>query len=158
MSLTRWAFGGFLSAIAVTACGFSGGPSTGGAPTRSQGVALATCMRSHGISGFPDPIAGHGLQFNLSPGLNPRAPAFVAAQKACQNVAFAAHPGGGGGASAGQQAAALAHAQCMRSHGVPSYPDPTYKGGRPAVYPLSNYGIDEQSPAFLSAAKACGGE
>ncbi|HYB27174.1 MAG TPA: hypothetical protein VEF89_11215 [Solirubrobacteraceae bacterium] len=114
-------------------------------------------MRAHGLSGNPDPVAGHAMQFNLAPGLNPRSPAFESAQKACQSD-IPRPPAGGGGVPAGQQAAALAHAQCMRAHGVPNYPDPTYPNGRPTQEPLSTYGIYTQSPAFLSAAKACGGE
>jgi len=46
----------------------------------------------------------------------------------------------------------------MGARGVPNYPDPTYQNGRATQEPLSSYGIDTQSPAFLSAAKACGGE
>jgi len=37
-------------------------------------------------------------------------------------------------------------------------PDPAYRDGRPAEEHLSKYGINTRSPAFLSAAKACGGE
>ena len=52
----------------------------------------------------------------------------------------------------------VAWASCMRSHGVPSYPDPTYdKGGRPNVPDLSSLGIDTRSPAFTTAGQACNG-
>lgn len=114
-------------------------------------------MRAHGLTDFPDPIAGHAMQFNLPTGLNPASPAFQAAGKACHNV-IPRPAGGGGGVSASENAEALEHARCMRSGGVPNYPDPTYHGGRPTVEPLSNYGVDTESPAFLSAAKRCGGE
>ena len=55
-------------------------------------------MRSHGISGFPDPqsVAGGGIRISLhsTPGsnLNPNNPQFQAAQKACQGFS----PLGGG--------------------------------------------------------------
>lgn len=114
-------------------------------------------MRAHGLKDFPDPLPGHNMQFNLASGLNPASPAFQAARVACRNL-VPAPTAGGGGTSAGDKAAALEHAQCMRSHGVPNYPDPTYHNGRPTVEPLSNGGIDTESPAFLSAAKTCGGE
>jgi hypothetical protein len=128
-----------------------------GAPTRAAGIALARCMRTHGLRDFPDPIAGQAMQFNLVPGLNPASPAFQAARRACQNVV--PQPSGAGpGVSKSDRAAALEHADCMRSHGIPAYPDPTYKNGRPTVEPVSNYWIATQSPAFLSAAKNCGGE
>jgi hypothetical protein len=44
---------------------------------------------------------------------------------------------------------ALAYAQCMRTHGEPSFPDPTSQG-------LITFGpVDIHSPRYLSANKAC---
>ena len=58
--------------------------------------------------------------------------------------------------SANQTAALVKRAQCMRSHGVPNYPDPVFgHGGRVVERPLSFYGINADSPASLRAAKAC---
>lgn len=45
----------------------------------------------------------------------------------------------------------LKYAQCMRSHGVPNFPDPSTSGG--LVVPND---IDVQSPAFKSTQQACG--
>ena len=59
----------------------------------------------------------------------------------------------GASVNTGNAAAAdspVKEAQCMRSHGVPNFPDP--KPGGPSVIP--NW-INPQSPAFLSAQKAC---
>jgi hypothetical protein len=47
---------------------------------------------------------------------------------------------------------ALKFADCIRAHGVPSFPDPS--GGSGGVN-LSGAGINPQSPAFKSARKAC---
>ena len=47
---------------------------------------------------------------------------------------------------------ALEFADCMRAHGVPSFPDPTRGGGGTN---LESTGIDPQSPAFTSARRAC---
>jgi hypothetical protein len=47
------------------------------------------------------------------------------------------------------------YAACMRKHGLTNYPDPTIKNGREAVVPLTTYGIDTNSPAYIDAAKAC---
>jgi hypothetical protein len=67
-------------------------------------------------------------------------------------------PGGGGPAptmSAQRKAQALKMAQCMRSHDVPSFPDPfTGGGGAPTQTPLP----DANSPAFTHAASVCGGQ
>ena len=49
---------------------------------------------------------------------------------------------------------ALAFANCMRSHGVPSFPDPSGGGGG---IQLGATGVNAQSPAFKSARKACVG-
>jgi hypothetical protein len=45
---------------------------------------------------------------------------------------------------------ALAYARCVRSHGVPSFPDPTASHG--LVIPDD---VNPQSPAFQSAERAC---
>jgi hypothetical protein len=42
------------------------------------------------------------------------------------------------------------YADCMRSHGVPNFPDPLDGG-----FPLRTSGINMGSPAFVSAQKAC---
>jgi hypothetical protein len=57
-------------------------------------------------------------------------------------------------AAAGSSSRALAFANCMRSHGVPSFPDP---GGGGGGVQLGGTGVNPQSPAFKSARKACGG-
>ncbi|MDE3129562.1 MAG: hypothetical protein KGL16_00260, partial [Acidobacteriota bacterium] len=61
-------------------------------------------------------------------------------------------------------------AQCMRNHGITGYPDPIISQTSPTSLNPANYSsieagngmiiaipksIDEQSPAFRSAAKAC---
>jgi hypothetical protein len=66
-------------------------------------------------------------------------------------VACGGEPPAGSGPGSGQTAyqQALAYAQCMRSHGVPSFPDPTSQG-------LITYGpVDIRSARYLSANKIC---
>lgn len=46
----------------------------------------------------------------------------------------------------------LAFARCMRSHGVPNFPDPTPGHG---VQIGAGSGVDPSSPAFQSAQKTC---
>jgi len=71
----------------------------GGRPTPAeQATALAQalkfsqCMRSHGISDFPDPqsVAGGGIRIAIRSGqgsdLSPTNPQFQAPQKACQSL------------------------------------------------------------------------
>jgi hypothetical protein len=57
---------------------------------------------------------------------------------------------GSAGASQGRLAQALAFAHCMRSHGVPSFPDPDSAGGFPMRRSHSS-GVQ----AFMSAKAAC---
>lgn len=54
--------------------------------------------------------------------------------------------------SASSGSAGIKFAQCMRSHGVPSFPDPGGGGG--LQFPIGS-GINPQSPAFQSAQSAC---
>jgi hypothetical protein len=64
--------------------GVQGGPGGGSAQQQAQDVVFADCMRSHGISGFPDP--GHDGVFTLPATIDEQAPAFVRAMHACQKV------------------------------------------------------------------------
>src|ERR1700730_1308922 len=55
-------------------------------PNPGAMLAFSKCMRAHGLADFPDPSPGGGLQIKASgtSDLNPNAPAFQHAQKACQ--------------------------------------------------------------------------
>lgn len=51
--------------------------------------------------------------------------------------------------------AMLAYSQCMRSHGVPNFPDPQQSGGKLNMKIDKGNGIDPNSKAFQDAQKAC---
>jgi hypothetical protein len=53
-----------------------------------------------------------------------------------------------------QRAAELAFSQCMRSHGVPNFPDPNSQGAL-LIQGGPGSSLDPNSPAFQSAQKAC---
>jgi hypothetical protein len=59
------------------------------AKMRAQALAMSRCMRSHGVSNFPDPQfpadGGVGIRLDGT-GINPNSPAFQAAQKACGSI------------------------------------------------------------------------
>jgi hypothetical protein len=61
---------------------------------------------------------------------------------------------GTGPSATGKYAASLAYSRCMRSHGVPNFPDPKQVGGGIQVSG-SAPGIDSQSPLFASAQHSC---
>ncbi len=73
-------------------------------------------------------------------------------------------PNGGAPPSPAQQAQmqaqALKFSACMRSHGVPSFPDPQFSGGHVGIRIQGGpgTGLDPRSPIFQAAQKACSAE
>jgi hypothetical protein len=96
----------------------------GRSPSTAQaGVAqFAQCMRQNGVKNFPDPQNGH---FLMGGGIQSN-PHFQSAIQTCQHYLGAS--GIGSGSDSGTQSAQLAFAQCMQTHGVPSFPDPQSNG------------------------------
>jgi hypothetical protein len=136
------------------------GGSTGGGESSpgSQAVAYSACVRAHGVPNFPDPkISTHGNGVSVAIAINPAIsdnPHFKSAQQACGKLL----PGGGPGSSSNhqitpqEQSQYLKAAACIRSHGVPNFPDPTFSGG--GVH-IEHQGLNESSPAFKAAVRAC---
>jgi hypothetical protein len=124
------------------------GPAPGG--DRTAFVAFVNCMQKHGIQAQ---LGQGGQGVSISGGGGKNSPQFAAAQKDCQKLL----PGGGPQAlSPAQQAQNVKQlvklAACMRTHGFPSFPDPTSQG----VFNLSAAnGFDPNSPQFQSAMNAC---
>src|SRR5271167_307478 len=50
----------------------------------------------------------------------------------------------------------LKFSQCMRKHGVPNFPDPTFPAGG-GIAQVVEPGANPQSPAFEHALAVCGG-
>jgi hypothetical protein len=106
--------------VAIAACGSSSQPTRTAASTSSpQRVEYSDCVRFHGFPNFPDLNANGSV--NLPSGINPRAPAFQAAQQACATL----RPGTGSPPPpiSLAQKKSVANARCMRKHGVPNFPD-----------------------------------
>jgi hypothetical protein len=116
-------------------------------------------MRSHGVPNFPDPSSGGGISIGPGSGIDPNSPKFRAAQQACQKVL----PNGGQPSPqqlAKMQQHLLAFSACMRSHGVPDFPDPTFPTGGGAQLRIrggSGSDLNPQSPRFQAAQTACRG-
>jgi hypothetical protein len=68
------------------------------------------------------------------------------------SAASSSGAGPGGPGSGSPEAAALAFAGCMRTNGVPDFPDPTAGGG---FRFRSGAGVDPSSPAFKAAQAKC---
>jgi hypothetical protein len=147
------------SLTAATAGGRTPSISTKAGPAQA-GLAFSKCMRASGVPNFPDlgsigiQIAGGGETISVN-GVSLNAPAYRAARAKCQKY-LPAHTTTTPSpqAQAQQRASGLKFANCMRSRGVPNFPDPKYfNGGQQVYFP----GINPSAPAFQTAAKACGG-
>jgi hypothetical protein len=115
---------------------------------------FSACMRSHGVPNFPDPSAQGGISITPSMGIDPGSSQFQAAQSACQKLMPKGTPPSPA-QQARMQAQALKFSACMRSHGVPKFPDPTFGNGGVGIKISGGSGIDPTSPQFQAAQKAC---
>lgn len=154
------------AATVIAACGSTSSSSSSGssssgrhlssAQAQQAAVAFAGCIRSHGVPSFPDPTSPRDLKESVTSSVA-QSPAFQSAARVCRRLL----PGGGPSSqssahSQNQTAAALAFARCLRSHGFPSFPDPT-SSGELTHEMLAKAGINLHQPAVLRAADACVG-
>lgn len=146
---------GSSSSSTSTASG-SGGPESQAQiqQENQELVRFADCMRSHGVSDFPDPTNPHAFKQAMDP-TTEQSPAFGSSLTACQHLL----PGGGphnqsSPPTPAQTAALLAFARCLRSHGFPSFPDPNSTGDVTHEM-IAAAGINLQQPAVLRAGDAC---
>jgi hypothetical protein len=132
----------------------SSGSGSPGETSQSQQLQFAECMRSHGVPNFPDPSPGGGsLNAISAAGINTQSPTYQAALQACKKYTPAANVTPA--QSAAENAKGLEFSQCMRSHGVPNFPDPiTGPTGGQAIN-MSGTGIDQNSPTYQAANSAC---
>ncbi len=134
----------------------SGSSGQGSSKEASQSLQLrfAQCMRSHRVPAFPDPSAGGGFLNAISAsGINTHSPTFEAALHACKKYNPAADMTPAQGAA--ENTKGLEFSQCMRTHGVPNYPDPSTGPVGEQVIDLRGKGIDLGSPTFHAANEAC---
>lgn len=116
-------------------------------------VAFARCMRTHGVSNWPDPTSSGVFQKSklTLQQLGISGSRLQAAQSACRQLL----PNGGVPTQAQLRQArvqALRFSRCIRSHGLPNFPDPGSDGRIPDP---ASVGIDQGSPGFQSANTAC---
>jgi hypothetical protein len=157
--------------LMIAGCGSSSNASSPGRTASrlaAAGLRFASCMRSHGVSNFPDPtISGGNVSFSLksTSGIDQASAAFQAAQTVCGRQ-LPGSRSGSGQPSAATESAMLAMAECMRAHRVTGFPDPTatppstpagYSGvvDRDGVYFAIPSTLNIQSPAVQQAATTC---
>jgi hypothetical protein len=127
-----------------------------GVQTEQQAARFAGCMQSHGVPTFPSAADPHAFKNALNPSSpGAQSHAFESAYTTCRQLL----PNGGvppaaSPPSAAQVAGYLAFARCIRSHGFPSFPDPS-STGELSHQMVAAAGINLHQPAVLQAGNAC---
>jgi len=143
--------------LLAAACGGSPtsptSPASSSSPASSpSAVAYSQCMRSHGVPNYPDPSNG-SLPKGDAQAFGVSASVFSAAQSTCHHLL----PDAGSFQEQASQCTLAGDcppavvqqmmtsdrkfAQCMRSHGVPNWPDPTLGLQGSPVFDVSKAGI-----------------
>ena len=145
-----------LGSLAVLAAGCGTSKRTQVAVAPQTGVlAFSRCMRAHGVPSFPDPDGSGSLPKSQVAQLAAGAPQFVPAHRTCEHLL----PNGGQPSPAQVQQAwndMRSFARCMRSHGVPDWPDPartSQQDQRPFFHVPDN--IDPNAPQITTKIRAC---
>jgi hypothetical protein len=115
-------------------------------------------MRSHGVPSFPDPAPGTtNAKFLSAQQLGVSSSQYQSAENACQPLL----PAGIDDRFPPAEVQLLLpgmreFSQCMRSHGVPNWPDPTIDSeGRPGFDLLHVQGFDPNSPQTSNIMQKC---
>ena len=115
----------------------------------AEALQYAACMRSHGVPDFPDPTVQNGsvgFSITAGDGVDQNSPQYQSARQACSSL----RGGGTANSGSGNLAKELKFAQCMRSHGVPDFPDPNKNGGFSGTST-----VNPSSPTFQNAQSTC---
>jgi len=151
------------SAVAVAAallvasgCGGSNRPHIAAAPAhQNAAIAFSSCMRSNGVPKFPDPGSGGGIPKVGLEQLGVSAARFQSGEHSCRHLL----PNGGSRPTPAEmqqvKAEGLTFARCVRTHGIPNFPDPGTDGRIPDP---ATVGINQGSPKFEAANQACGAD
>jgi hypothetical protein len=143
--------------LVLTACGAEE-PATGDRRTeaREAMLAFAKCMRDQGID-MPDPQFDGGRVMQRGPDQRVSPEKMRRADEACRKYREEIEPPE---LSPEQQQemkdGALAHAKCMREHGLENFPDPTFdENGGAQIRIGPGTGLDPDDPDFKAAEEAC---
>ncbi len=151
-----------VAALALAACGGSSHSSQSrlsghsGETTAANAARYPECMRTHGVTNFPDAqVSGNSVKLTINPSIT-GSPAYNSARQACAHLM----PTGAGqitlnpAQQQAHEAGLLAFATCVRKHGFPRFPDPNSQGQlTPAM--IAQAGINLRQPAVLQAGDAC---
>src|SRR5215472_4687390 len=141
------------TAMLVAACGGNSPPSAAGSAQYQKALAFSKCMRSHGALGFPDPTSQGTITVTQAM-LN--STQIRSAGSSCKNLlprnAVQLPPA----LERKLEKQALQYAACMRSHGVPSFPDPTIRNGTVGFHVAVQAAAPPQSSPGAPAPKSSG--
>jgi hypothetical protein len=149
-------------ALAFTACGSEGEAGASGGKNdredaRNAALEYAQCMREHGVD-MPDPqFQGGGILQRGPDEHTPRA-TVDKAEAACKEIRERMEPSEPPSEAEQKEMreAALAHARCMREHGITKFPDPVFgENGEITLKIDKRSGIDPNDPDFKQAQEAC---
>jgi hypothetical protein len=152
-----------IAVLALLAAGCGGGGSPGAASgtsstttattsTQDGALAFARCLRSHGLPKWPDPTNGGAFDKSKLQQTGYSISQVRAVEDGpCKHLqpASPAAPT----ITAADRADYLKAAECMRSHGVPNFPDPRFQDGNVQTNIPSS--IDQDASQFRSAATVC---
>jgi hypothetical protein len=162
--------------LLAAGCGHSGSANggssnAGGSTISASPVAYSACVRSHGVPNYPDPDSSGQLPKTDAGQLGVSSSQYAAAQHACQHLLPT------GGSIRQQEGQCMPNhdcpqalvqqmmtwdrklAECMRSHGVPNFPDPTSGGASGPWFNITKAGISDaasHSRPFTSKLDECG--
>jgi hypothetical protein len=142
--------------VLLAACSGGGSSNGSGGPPQAEGsssspsaVAFSACMRTHGVSYFPDPDSSGAIPKVVPQQLGVSSSRLQQAQNTC---AYLLQP-----AEAQVQqtlSGMLDFARCMRSHGVHDWPDPTTDSDGQAVFDLQGR-INPDTPQMGTTSDEC---
>jgi hypothetical protein len=130
-----------LTAACAGSPSSSGGPSSTAAGSSLSArlsrdyLAYSRCMRAHGVPDYPDPNANGQMPAGTNKEQlisNPRLPA---AASACRHVIPQSDITAQNQADLGEY---VRFAQCMRAHGMPTFPDPVTESDGTPIFNLSS--------------------
>jgi hypothetical protein len=143
---------GIGAALLLGGCGGGGDSVTNSATAQANAIVhqLVRCIRTHGVPTFPDPIAGSDGVLR-PPTDAPRVPPATVA--ACQSIADRLPPNytSTQPVSTVDFQKLIRFARCIRSHGVPDWPDPNALG----EFPLNRRLIVGGKRLVIHAVQAC---
>jgi hypothetical protein len=134
----------------------TGSSSTSSASAQvSEALAFARCMRSKGVTNFPDPNANGEFNKVTMSQLSTSNSRYQTATQSCAHL----FPGISGKSPSQVLAQQIANdeakfVRCMRSHGVSNWPNPVLEQGR-LVFNSQAVGIDPTSPRIAAKMQAC---